>query len=108
MFNGDVGSWDTSKVMTMYRTFGGAKAFNSELVWDTSAVTDMYGTFFSANAFNQPGISAWDVSKGMKSMGNMFLRTALESDDCSKQVMHEAWQSVDAFTNAYDWSAAVC
>ena len=61
MFNGDVGSWDTSKVMTMYRTFGGAKAFNSELVWDTSKVTTMDHTFWNAEAFNQP--LDWDTSK---------------------------------------------
>ena len=61
MFNGDVGSWDTSKVMTMYRTFGGAKAFNSELVWDTSKVTAMEETFHHAEAFNQPLV--WDTSQ---------------------------------------------
>jgi surface protein len=39
-FNGDVSSWDVSKVTTMKSMFEGAAAFNGDLFsWDVSKVT---------------------------------------------------------------------
>ena len=98
-------NWDTSKVTTMYRTFQQAKAFNSELVWDTSQVTNMGYMFYNARAFNQELV--WDASS-VTTMRRTFDGTALESDDCSKQEMHEAWKNVSTFTNEYNWSANFC
>ena len=67
-------------------------------------------TFKEAEASTR--ISAWDVVWDASSVTNdaayMFDGTALESDDCSKQKIHEAWEDVTAFTNEYDWSANFC
>ena len=104
--------WDTSKVTNMAGTFEFAGAFNQPLDWDTSSVRALEKTFFGASTFNQPlAISRWDVSKvtlmeslfadSVKGMSGMFTNTALASDDCSKQVMHEAWKDVAAFNSTY-------
>ena len=47
----------------MTRMFRSATSFNGDLSsWDVSKVTDMSNMFQSATSFNQP-LSSWDVSK---------------------------------------------
>ena len=99
-------NWDTSSVTDMDLTFDGAEAFNQALDWDVASVTSFVGMFYNAKAFNQA--LDWDTSSVTKSgMSSMFHNTALESDECSKAKMWEAWNGVDAFNvNEYnDWSA---
>jgi len=103
-FNSEL-AWDTSKVMNMQYTFSNSKGFNKPLDWDTSQVTNMGYMFYNARAFNQELV--WDASS-VTTMRRTFDGTALESDDCSKQKIHEAWEDVTAFTNEYDWSANFC
>jgi parallel beta-helix repeat protein/surface protein len=62
-FNNDISGWDTSNVTTMNHMFYIAAAFNGDLSnWDTSKVTDMSYAFTSATDFNG-NVSAWDTSK---------------------------------------------
>jgi len=69
-FNQEVGTWDTSKVTTMYYTFGIFNAqgtFNnggSDSIknWNTSNVADMTQMFYNQPYFDQE-IGTWDVGK---------------------------------------------
>ena len=45
-FNGDISSWDVSKVKNMRTMFWGCKSFNQNISgWDVSKVTDAYNIF---------------------------------------------------------------
>ena len=111
--HGSISGWDTSRVDDMSGSgspdWDGffPSSFDAQIGgWDTSKVTDMGGTFYDAESFNQA--LDWDTSSVTKSgMSSMFHNTALESDECSKAKMWEAWNGVDAFNvNEYnDWSA---
>ena len=75
VFNGDLGSWNTSSVTNMSYMFYGAAAFNQNIgSWDTSAVTSMSAMFSGATVFNQ-NIGAWNTSN-VTNMGDMFLNAA--------------------------------
>ena len=70
-FNGDISSWDVSRVTSLDSIFYKAEKFNQDIGnWDVSYVTDMYAVFFEARAFNQD-ISGWDVSRA-NNMSSMF------------------------------------
>ena len=59
-FNADIGG-DTSNVVTMYYTFGKAKAFNQNIGgWDTSKVTDISWIFGSTYIFERD-IRKWNI-----------------------------------------------
>ena len=69
-FDGDINSWDVSKVTDMHAIFYQSKNFNQPIEnWDTSNVTDMSYMFCYARAFNQP--LNFDTSK-VKDMDYMF------------------------------------
>ena len=71
LFNGDIGSWDTSCVTNMGYMFYNASSFNQDIgSWDTSGVTKMNGMFYYASSFNQ-NIGGWDTS-GVTDMNRMF------------------------------------
>ena len=54
-FDGDINSWDVSKVTDMHAIFYQSKNFNQPIEnWDTSNVTDMSYMFCYARAFNHP------------------------------------------------------
>ena len=70
-FNGDISSWNTSKVTSMYSMFWGASEFNQPIGgWNTSRVTNMYSMFSGASKFNQP-IGNW-VTNEVINMSRMF------------------------------------
>lgn len=58
-FSDDVSQWDTSRLLYMYRTFHYATIDLDLAGWDTSSVTDMYGAF-SYSTFNRE--LPWDTS----------------------------------------------
>ena len=69
-FNQPIGSWDTSKVTTMYYMFGSATSFNQPIgSWDTSKVTSMIYVWF--RHFVQP--TYWELGHVQgDDMYNMF------------------------------------
>ena len=69
-FNGDISDWNVSKVMDMAEMFRDTKVFNGDISkWDVSKVTNMLGMFRNSS-FNGD-ISGWDVSK-VTNMRSMF------------------------------------
>ena len=72
-FNGDISSWNTSKVTSMGEMFKSASAFNGDISgWNTSNVTDMQFMFYFATAFDQ-NIRGWDTLSGpVSTYSNMF------------------------------------
>jgi len=70
-FNGNISTWNVSKVTNMGDMFGGASNFNQPLNnWNVSSVTDMNYMFAGATSFNG-NISSWNVSS-VTDMGSMF------------------------------------
>lgn len=69
----NINQWDTSNITTFYRTFYGARNFNSNIGnWDTSKVTTMQEMFTSGGGkFNQP-IGNWNTSS-VNNMRSMFV-----------------------------------
>jgi Mycoplasma protein of unknown function, DUF285 len=61
-FNGDVSTFDTSKVVRMDSMFNGATVFNQPAVsqWNVSKCTSFAETFQDALSFNQ-NLSQWNV-----------------------------------------------
>ncbi|KAA8496279.1 hypothetical protein FVE85_0008 [Porphyridium purpureum] len=81
-FNGEIGSWDVSRVANMGSMFCGAASFNQEISgWDVSSVTDMRSMFQKASSFNQE-ISGWDVSS-VTDMRSMFQKASSFDQDIS-------------------------
>jgi surface protein len=61
-FNGDIGSWNVSKVTSLGSTFNNASSFNQDISsWNVSGVTNMGAAFYSATTFNQD-LSKWCVT----------------------------------------------
>jgi len=70
-FNGNIGTWDVSKVWSMKGMFRGAKVFNQDLSqWDTTSLTSTKAMFEDATTFDGD-IGDWDVS-GVADMIQMF------------------------------------
>jgi len=68
---GNIGNWNTSKVVNMNNMFYGAINFNQPIdTWNTSKVLNTSNMFYEAINFNQP-IGSWDTSK-IRNMSNMF------------------------------------
>ena len=62
-FNGDLSSWNVSRVTDMSRTFSDATAFNGNVSsWNVSRVTDMSWMFYESDTFDRD-ISSWNVSR---------------------------------------------
>jgi surface protein len=73
-FNQPIGSWDTTKVMSMDAMFRNTISFNQPIgSWNVANVENMDGIFSHANSFNQP-IGSWNTAKVLN-MNEMFYRT---------------------------------
>ena len=83
-FNQPIGSWDTSKVTSMYYMFNSATSFNQPIgSWDTSKVTSMQSMFQSAYSFSQD-VSGWNTPSNTAFTNKFNGATAFQIDfDCS-------------------------
>jgi len=80
IFNGDVSTWDTSKVKGFSATFYGAAVFNSDVSkWNTGKLINTGNMFNGAAAFNID-VSSWDMS-GVTNMQYMFTGAKLFNQD---------------------------
>ena len=81
-FNGDIGDWNVSTIITMENMFHGAHAFNQDLNrWDVSAVTNMEQMFRYNHVFNG-NIRDWNTST-VTNMRGMFESTREFDQDIS-------------------------
>jgi len=84
VFNEDIGTWDTSGVITMSHLFYGAAAFNQSIAaWDVSNVKSMDSIFKFATAFDRD--LAWCLDAGIKVDRHMFGPAWTSSDLCGNQ-----------------------
>ncbi len=111
VFNGNINSWNVSKVLQMNYVFYAAEVFNQNLnSWDVSNVTSMEGMFKSAKAFNGD-ISSWNVSKVMNMSGMFFLAEAFNQNISSwnvSQVRNMSYMFYNAtsfYQNLNSWAA---
>lgn len=99
IFNGDIGSWNTSAVKDMSYMFNNAKAFNRMLYnWNTSSVTDMTAMFWGATSFNSP-IDGWNVSS-VTSMTSMFNGASVFNQSIEHWNTSSVTSMLGMFTNA--------
>ncbi len=67
-FNGNIGSWNVSKVTNMNQMFNQAQNFNQNIgSWNVSSVENMSQMFKNATSFNQD-LSSWNIS-GLPEIG---------------------------------------
>tara|TARA_B100001142_G_scaffold321103_1_gene367246 strand:- start:50 stop:1363 length:1314 start_codon:yes stop_codon:yes gene_type:complete len=74
-FNQDIGSWNVSKVISMYLMFGNSPFNQNISSWNVSNVENMSSMFSNATAFNQ-NLGSWDYTK-VTNISNMFYNTGL-------------------------------
>jgi surface protein len=81
-FEGDLSTWNVSKVQSMGYMFFGARQFDSNLSqWDVSNVEKMQFMFQNADRFNQD-ISMWNILN-VQTMNSMFYNaTSFHQDLC--------------------------
>ena len=79
--NGDINTWDTSKVTDMYMMFGSAYAFNRYIGdWDVSSVTNMGGMFDGARDYNQD-MTLWCVSQFSSEPSGFSLNNSISNSN---------------------------
>jgi surface protein len=92
-FNGNISSWNTSRVNDMSNMFGAAIAFNQNISgWDTSSVVNMYGMFNGAAAFNQ-NLGGWNISQ-VTDMNDMLNGSTLSTTNYDATLTGWAAQTV--------------
>ena len=79
-FNGDISKWNTANVTKMKAMFEGySQTFNGDISkWNTSAVTDMERMFNNNKAFNQ-NLSGWCVSNILSEPNNFSTNSSLSN-----------------------------
>ncbi len=99
VFNGNIGSWNTSHVTDMSYMFAGASAFDQNIgSWNTSSVTNMSGMFGDASSFNQ-NISSWNTSS-VTDMSNMFVAASAFNQNIGSWNTGNVINMFDMFGNA--------
>ena len=77
----DIGLWDTSTVISMFRMFSGHRTFNQPIGdWNTSQVVHFNQMFDGATVFNQD-LTKWDVSAHNKAMVKYAYSQGIRSAD---------------------------
>ena len=86
-FDGNLKSWDVSRVTRMRDMFRGAEAFRGEGLseWEVGRVTDMTGMFAGAASFDQD-LGNWDI-RNVESMAGMFDGSGLSVENYDKTLM---------------------
>ena len=121
-FNGDISTWDVSRVTDMSYMFASTR-FNGDISkWDVSRVTDMSNMFRRAISFNDGiskwyrfwgeslfdvGISKWNVSN-VTNMDNMFYRAASFNGDISKWDVSSVTNMNRMFDGATSFKQRLC
>jgi surface protein len=99
LFNGEISSWDTSRVMTMVNMFNNATAFDQPLnSWNTSSVFDMRGMFANARAFNRP-LDNWNTSR-VSNMASMFNGASVFDQNIGAWDTSHVVRMIDMFNGA--------
>ena len=80
-FNGRLGGWDVSRVVTMEAMFGQAENYTGEGIWswDVSSVANFRYTFWGATAFHGD-LSGWDVSSATDLSYTFAFASSFDSD----------------------------
>jgi hypothetical protein len=80
--NVNLGSWDVTKVTTMYHTFFFAVKFVGEGLesWNVAAVTDMESTFRDAHSFIGTGLGKWTTGP-LTSVYHTFMKAGAMNAD---------------------------
>ena len=96
-FNGDISTWDTSKVTQMESMFSLAVIFDQDIShWDTSQVTNMEAMFARASEFDKD-IGSWDTSQ-VVNMDYMFYSAGRFEQDLSRWCVGQV-RFFDEFSN---------
>jgi surface protein len=102
-FNGWVGNFDTSRVVSMNGMFGSALVFNQNIgFWNTSNVGDMSQMFDGARFFDnghQPHIGNWNT-RSVRDMSFMFRNTAHFNRDIGRWDTSQVRDMQFMFNNA--------
>ena len=97
---GDIRTWDTGSVTTMYRMFKSSSNFNQDIDrWNVSSVTNMSSMFHWATSFNQ-NLNNWDVSS-VTNMNEMFKQAQVFDSDITGWDVSSVVSSVAMFDYAF-------
>ena len=106
LFNGDISTWDVSRVENMCSMFYGAASFNTDLSkWDVSTVTDMHSMFCGASF--RGDISKWDVSR-VDDMHGMFKGAKSFKSDISNWDVSRVTDLDKMFYGATSFTQQLC
>jgi len=89
LFNGNIGSWNTSSVDNVSQAFLNCSNFNKPIYWDFSNVTNMNYAFQNATNFNQD-VSQWDITS-VTSMLSVFKNVTLSTANYDNLLV--GWES---------------
>jgi surface protein len=105
-FNKDIGNWDVSSVLSMYRIFRDATLFNQDISnWDVSRVQNLSAAFERASSFNQK-ISDWNISS-VVSLEHLFNGASSFNQGIDSWDTSNASSMLNVFRNASSFNQDV-
>ncbi len=82
-FNGDISTWNTSKIQDIQSLFFDDVAFDQDVgFWNTSNITNMNSVFYNTDIFNQD-LGAWNTSS-VTNMQQLFSNATLFDQDIGR------------------------
>ena len=104
-FNGYIGSWDTSRVLTFRECFAEAKSFSQDISgWNVTAAHDFAYMFHEASSFNTD-LSPWKPSNAVAVDGMFFGAIEFDQNLCAWE---ELWKSNYVMTKKKMFSGTKC
>ncbi|TMU54997.1 BspA family leucine-rich repeat surface protein [Flagellimonas algicola] len=101
-FNGNLNTWDVSKIEKMRGMFAEAISFNGDISsWDVRNVWDFGSMFYKASSFNG-NINDWQL-EGASNISWMFREATSFNSDISGWTLGEATSTSHMFYNAADF-----